>query len=372
MVAADLTPSILLADDNPACRRLWRRALSGCGCRFQEAGTTSKTLECIASGMPRVILLDLFLDDDPAGPNLCRTVSDAAPPGALIDILAISGMLEGEGHLQTLLESGASWYLDKCEHPAALRRTVNDILRPAVPAKLSGAGRDGPRVLMVDDDDGFLRALAGHFEAQGFIPYCASCAQEAFLSLAKVRPHAVVLDHGLPDMCGMEVAAILKARRSTAHLPSLLMAAEETPRLESTRFKFEADDRIIKRSHDPADLPLRVKRLLERSAALGADVLEAGPIRAELSTKTAYVEGSPIPLSETEFKLLVSCMRKSPRIVTWLEIHDEVWGRTPARFLAKATHVVESTLNHLKAKLGGKAAALIRTHRGIGLSLRNE
>ena len=243
MPAGSSSPVVLIADDSPAWRRLWRSMLFTCECRLIEAATAAKVIELVAAEAPRLVLLDLHFDDKPAGPDLCQAVRDAAPPGMPVDILAISGRLEGAGHLQVMLESGASWYLDKLESPGVFRRAVEIILRPAAPAASPGAGPGAHPVLLVQSDEELLDRWAAQFGEHGFAPYCAQSAQEAFLSLAKVRPRALVLGPGLPDLSPTSVASILRARRSTRGLPVVLATPEESARGGS--------------------LPLRVKRAID-------------------------------------------------------------------------------------------------------------
>jgi CheY-like chemotaxis protein len=112
------------------------------------------------------------------------------------------------------------------------------------------------RVLVVDDNEDAAQFLAIYLRMVGHEVRCALDGAQALAVAAELEPDAVVLDIGLPDMNGYEVARRLRA---TPRPPRLLVALTGWGAAEDRQLAREAgfDHHLTK----PAD-PTRVQALL--------------------------------------------------------------------------------------------------------------
>jgi CheY-like chemotaxis protein len=82
-------------------------------------------------------------------------------------------------------------------------------------------------LLVVEDDNAFARILQDFAHETGFETLIASTAQEALRLATELRPHAVVLDLGLPDRSGLSLLDDLKRDAATRHIPIHVVSASE-------------------------------------------------------------------------------------------------------------------------------------------------
>jgi DNA-binding response OmpR family regulator len=79
------------------------------------------------------------------------------------------------------------------------------------------------RVVIVDDDAGFVQRLAAHLSGRGWVVETAAGTEPGWATIRRVRPHAVVLDRLLPDGDGFDLLERLQGRSSTRRIPVLLV-----------------------------------------------------------------------------------------------------------------------------------------------------
>lgn len=114
-----------------------------------------------------------------------------------------------------------------------------------------------PTVLIVDDHAGFRRAARALLEADGFaiVGECAT-GNEGLEATKRLRPDVVLLDVGLPDLDGIEVA-------------TLLCACPDTPKI------------VLTSSRDISDFPPHLERCGARGFIAKAEL--SGDALARLS-----------------------------------------------------------------------------------------
>ena len=108
-------------------------------------------------------------------------------------------------------------------------------------------------MLVVDDEQGIVRAVQTNLSRHDFRVEAASTGQEALDAYARIHPDLVVLDLGLPDMDGLDVIRAIRQRAST---PIIVLSARETERDKVTALDLGADDYLTK--------PFGVNELLAR------------------------------------------------------------------------------------------------------------
>jgi DNA-binding response OmpR family regulator len=209
------------------------------------------------------------------------------------------------------------------------------------------------RVLLVEDDFRFARALAAALRRSGYEVDHATTAMDA---LSAPPADLVLLDLGLPDSDGVEVCRQLQADSDVAVI-MLTARGEERDRVAGLRCG--ADDYVVK-PFSYAELQARIEAVLRRARPRAGGVSTIGRLRVDFERHQAYADDQPIALTRKEFQLL-GILAAEPEVTVRRErLLTEVW-RTSWRGTSRTLDVHMATL---RAKIG--TAAQIETVRGVG------
>jgi two-component system KDP operon response regulator KdpE len=181
------------------------------------------------------------------------------------------------------------------------------------------------RVLIVDDDATLLRFLGEYLAREGFEVVSADRGAKALKLFYQERPDIVVLDLMMPGMDGWEVCARLRELSDT---PILLLTAKASEADKLRGFRLGVDDYVTK-PFSLAELAARLKAVLARAGAqagAAAEVLKIGPLSVDLRKREASLEGSPLTLTPTEFRLLAILARRAGEAISQEDLIAEVWG----------------------------------------------
>ena len=225
----------------------------------------------------------------------------------------------------------------------------------------------GERVLVVDDEPDIVALVAYHLAKAGYRVTTAASGTDALDSARRERPSLIVLDLMLPGMSGYEVLEQLRANDATRDVAVLMLTArrEESDRIRG--LSLGADDYLTK-PFSPQELVLRVGAILRRLGAGGAtsgDRLHIGPLQIDLGAHQVTVDGTPVDLTPTEFKLLLTLAERRGRVQGRAHLLETVWEAAPDI----QTRTVDMHVQRLRAKLG-PAGDMIETVRGFGYRLR--
>ncbi len=183
----------------------------------------------------------------------------------------------------------------------------------------------GEKLLIVDDDTTLLRFLTDYLEGEGYAVQSADRGQAALRLFYEARPDLVVLDVMMPGMDGWEVCARL---RELAETPVILLTAKTSEADKLRGFRLGVDDYITK-PFSLAELRARVRAVLSRTSGQRAEqgaVLQVGALRVDLGRREATVEGQPLELTPTEFRLLAALAAKPGQALAQAELVEEAWG----------------------------------------------
>jgi len=223
----------------------------------------------------------------------------------------------------------------------------------------------GERVLVVDDEPDIVALVAYHLAKAGYRVSTAATGPDALRAAREERPALVVLDLMLPGMSGFDVLEKLRAHDATKDVAVLMLTArkEEPDRVRG--LTLGADDYLTK-PFSPAELVLRVAAILRRvGASTGADTLAAGPLTIDRAAHKVSVDGQPLELTATEYKLLLTLAERRGRVQARRQLLQSVWDAAPDI----QTRTVDMHVQRLRAKLGA-AGELIETVRGFGYRMR--
>ncbi|MCL4161599.1 UNVERIFIED_CONTAM: hypothetical protein GTU68_064422 [Idotea baltica] len=223
------------------------------------------------------------------------------------------------------------------------------------------------KILIVEDDRSLASVLEYNFESAGYDVYCAHDGQDALNQARSKNPDVIILDLMIPVVDGIEVCRQLRSESATRQTPIMMLTAkaEETDQLIG--FSVGADDYVVK--------PFSVRVLLERVKSLcrrnerfqtgGSDLISSGGISIDRLKHRASIDGSPIDLTPSEFRLLDTLIRNAGRAFDRMELIESALGGD--------TLVSERTIDvHVRSlrKKMGHLAEYIQTVRGVGYRFR--
>ena len=175
---------------------------------------------------------------------------------------------------------------------------------------------------------------------------------------------AIVLDIGLPDMSGLDVARQL--RRERVATPILVLTARDTVNDRVAGLVAGADDYLIK-PFAYQELAARLRALARRSAGAPMEgaVLACGAIALDDRRHVVRVAGEPIGLSAREFALLETLLRRQGAVLSRDQLLDHAWPSG----VAVTPNTVDAFVALLRRKLGPVGARQLETIRGVGYRL---
>ena len=237
-------------------------------------------------------------------------------------------------------------------------------------------GQTDRPILVVDDDIKIVRLVRMYLERAGYRVIEATDGRSALSAIALEAPALVVLDVMLPEVDGL---AVLRAVRRTDQTPVIILSARGLTDDRIAGLTAGADDYLPK-PFSPAELVLRVQRVLARAGAGGAGgasgtargvaPADAEPIRladliVDRSRHEVRIGDRLVALTAVEFRLLVSLLEADGRVLTRDQLLDAVYGQDEAEVLDRT---VDVHIGRLRDKLGDDAERprYVATVRGVG------
>ncbi|MHB1536488.1 MAG: response regulator [Acidimicrobiales bacterium] len=224
---------------------------------------------------------------------------------------------------------------------------------------------DAPSVLVVEDEESFVEALAVGLKREGFLVFVARDGVEALERFDEVHPDLVLLDVWLPRMSGIDVCREIRGR---SRVPIIMVTAKTSEIDTVVGLEVGADDYVTK-PYRLRELVARMRAVLRRSPADGptpenTDVIEVGELRLDPERHEVHLRGAPVPLALKEFELLEVLMDNAGRVLTRDTLIDRVWG---SRYVGD-TKTLDVHVKRLRNKVEDEPAHPMRitTIRGLG------
>jgi two-component system alkaline phosphatase synthesis response regulator PhoP len=218
-------------------------------------------------------------------------------------------------------------------------------------------------VLVVDDDEEIRNLLRLYLERDGHRAVEAADGAGALERAASQPVDLVLLDVMLPGVDGLEVCRRL---REVADTPIMLLTARSGDADKVLGLDLGADDYVVK-PFSPRELMARVRAQLRRRRlpAPPAPVLDTGELRVDPNAMEVHLDGQPVALTATEFRLLYTLMGRPSRVFTRDELIDAVHGGDDPGIVDRT---IDVHLGRLRGKLHDRAdhPRFIGTVRSIG------
>jgi DNA-binding response OmpR family regulator len=219
-------------------------------------------------------------------------------------------------------------------------------------------------VLIVEDDPHAVELVRLYLSHDGHEVLIAGDGINGLRLAREAHPDILVLDLMLPGMDGLEVC---RAIREESAVPIIMLTArvEEEDRLAG--LDLGADDYVTK-PFSPRELAARVKAVLRRA---GRDSLDQGPVQVrygpllvDLRRRAVHADETPLHLTPSEFRILVTLMRDPGRVFSREQIIDRAFGDDFQGF----DRTIDAHVSSLRRKLESaiKGSHYIHTVYGFG------
>ena len=225
------------------------------------------------------------------------------------------------------------------------------------------------KILVIEDDRAISEILVYNLDKAGYEVSLAIDGRDGINQAQLKLPDVILLDVMLPIIDGVEVCRRLRSKPETASAIIIMLTAKTEEADQLIGFSVGADDYVTK--------PFSVRVLMERIKALQRrktikaddedDVVTRAGITLDRRRYRVSVDGQPVELTKSEFRLLDTLIRQPGRAFDRTELIDSALGED--------TLVLERTIDvHIRAlrkKIGSNADA-IETVRGVGYRFKED
>jgi two-component system, OmpR family, KDP operon response regulator KdpE len=200
------------------------------------------------------------------------------------------------------------------------------------------------RVLVVDDEPPILRALSANLRARNYHVDLASTGEAALQLAAEYRPHAVILDLGLPGISGIEV---IERLRGWSDVPILVLSAWGAEQDKVRALDAGADDYVTK-PFGMEELLARLRAALRRNhPGQQAVSVTTDDFTIDLAAKRVTKQSHEIRLTPIEWGLVETLLRSPGMLVTQRRLLQDVWGPQ----YGDETNYLRVHMAHIRRKL---------------------
>ncbi|CAN5691398.1 response regulator transcription factor [soil metagenome] len=220
------------------------------------------------------------------------------------------------------------------------------------------------KILLVDDDTLLQRSLTYQLAREGYQVTTAENGRKALNVARSDPPDLILLDIGLPDANGLDIARTLQREMD---IPIIFLTARDQETDIVVGLELGAEDYITK-PFGVHELLARIRVVLRRMARIPASAanepLNVGPITLDPQKYEVLVQGRQVELPPKEFALLHIFMLNAGTILSANDLLDAVWGET----FAGAVQVLYVHIGWLRERIeeNPRQPRYIQTVRGVG------
>ncbi|HVU11143.1 MAG TPA: response regulator [Phototrophicaceae bacterium] len=229
---------------------------------------------------------------------------------------------------------------------------------------------NSPLILVIEDDSQIRRFLRVTLNSSGYNLIEATSGQEGLKQIGLHHPDLIILDLGLPDMDGLDVARQVREWSAT---PIIVLSVRSQERDKVAALDLGADDYLTK-PFGTEELLARMRVALRHSirATQGSDdpVFTAGDLRVDQAHRQVFVGENEVHLTPIEYKLLLVLVQYAGKVVTRKQLLHDVWGT----HYDTETHYLRVYMGQLRHKLEADPTRprYLITEPGVGYRLKTE
>lgn len=218
------------------------------------------------------------------------------------------------------------------------------------------------KILLIEDDTDLFALLKYNLEKEGFSLTGLQTGKGALDLCRQVRPDLILLDIMLPDSDGLDICKGIRQDPELAATPVIFLTARASETDRIVGLEMGANDYVVK-PFFVRELIARIK-LQFRNQAPASRSIEAGGLELHVASRQVRLNGSPLALTATEFRLLEFLMSRPGVVFSREQLLNSVWGQDRAI----TDRAVDVYVLRLRQKIEQDPAApmLIHSVRGFG------
>ena len=220
------------------------------------------------------------------------------------------------------------------------------------------------RILLIEDDTDLFSLVKYNLEKEGFSVAGSHTGKDVPALCRQLNPDLILLDIVLPEVDGWEICKEIRADSELQAIPIIFLTARGSETDRILGLELGGNDYITK-PFSVRELVARV-RVQFRTPAAPRRTLNAGGVVLDRASFTVQVDGQPLSVTATEFRLLEFMMSRPGVVFSRNQLLDSVWGAGHAI----SDRAVDVYVLRLRQKLERDPARpqLIRSVRGFGYS----
>ena len=221
-------------------------------------------------------------------------------------------------------------------------------------------------ILVCDDEREIVEAIRIYLEKEGYHVLTAYDGEQALSVMEQQEVHLVLLDVMMPVLDGF--STIMRLRESK-NIPVIMLSAKSEDSDKILGLNLGADDYISK-PFNPLELVARVRSQLRRYTVLGSQaaqtdtVYENGGLSVDDERKEVTVDGQPVHLTPSEYKILLLLLKNAGKVFSIEQIYEQVWNE-PA-YSAENTVAVHIRRIREKIEINPKEPKYLKVVWGVG------
>lgn len=228
-----------------------------------------------------------------------------------------------------------------------------------------------PKILVVDDDKEIVGTIKKRLEMEDYEIITAYDGLEAMDILMEQEVQLLIIDVMMPKMDGL--SATMKIRESK-NIPIIILSAKTEESDKILGLSMGADDYISK-PFRPDELVARVKSQLRRYIQFGGmnaaesnkEQIINGGLILDMKGKRMMVDGEPVKLTATEYKIVSLLMNNLGRVFSADEIYERVWNEEA--YATENTVMVHIRRIREKIEIDAKNPRYLKVVWGIGYKI---
>ena len=215
------------------------------------------------------------------------------------------------------------------------------------------------KILIVDDDRDFSKALETYLSRSGYEVCYASSAEEAYDAIYKNVFDLIISDIMMPGTDGFQFATQIRSINST--IPLLFISTLDDIQSKHKGFQIGIDDYMVK-PIEFDELKMRIKAILRRTGIAQSKRLVIGSTVLDREERSAYVDGVEVVLTPREFDIVFKLLSYPKKTFSRQALMDEFWDSETT----SSTRTVDVYVTKLRDKFSFSKDFEIQTVHGLG------
>ena len=179
------------------------------------------------------------------------------------------------------------------------------------------------KLLIIEDDNSLREIMQRALKGEGYIVETASTFFEAEDKIAGYSYDCIMLDIMLPDGNGLKLLEHIKSLGKEDRV--IIISARDSLDDKIEGLNLGADDYLPKPFY-MAELSARIKSVLRRGTASVNNIMKAGNISLDITSRRTTINGNEVMLMKKEFDILLYFMQRPNHIVDKAILAEAVWG----------------------------------------------